>query len=50
MADDEVDWDSVHRANFESAAFWDINWISNALGLYESARKLEPDITKIWES
>jgi hypothetical protein len=50
MADKEVDWDSVHRTNFESAAFWDVHWISKARDLYETARKLEPDIIRVWES
>lgn len=50
MADEEVDWDSVHRTNFESAAFWDVHWISKARDLYETARKLEPDIILVWES
>ena len=45
-----IDWDRVHRSNFEAAAFRDINWISKARGLYESARKLEPEVVRLWES
>lgn len=50
MADDEVDWDRVHRRNFASAAFWDVHWIRKARDLYETARSLEPHIAQVWES
>ncbi len=50
MTDDVPDWDRVHRTNFESTAFWDVHWVSNARDLYESAKRLESDIEKVWES
>jgi len=50
MTDPEVNWDAVHRSNFESAAFWDVNWIAKARSLYECARKLEPEVLRVWES
>jgi len=50
MADDDVDWDYVHRSNFEQAAFWDVNWIRKAKDLFESAKKLEPELIRVWES
>src|SRR2546426_2171185 len=50
MDDATVDWDSVHRSNFESAAFWDIHWIRKARDLYEAAKKLEPEVLRVWES
>lgn len=49
MNDTEVDWDYVHRCNFEMAAFWDINWIANARNLFESAKRLEPEVVRIWD-
>lgn len=50
MSNDEVDWDKVYRSNFESAAFWDINWIGKARNLFESAKRLESGVTRLWES
>ncbi|MEQ1663729.1 MAG: hypothetical protein ABL877_13635 [Thiobacillus sp.] len=50
MNDTEVDWDYVHRCNFEKAAFWDINWIANARNLFESAKRLEPEVVRIWDA
>jgi hypothetical protein len=50
MNDTEVDWDYVHRCNFEMAAFWDINWIANARNLFESAKRLEPEVVRIWDA
>jgi hypothetical protein len=48
--DDDVRWDAVHRSNFERSAFWDVNWISKARDLFESAKKLEPEVVRVWES
>ncbi len=50
MGDGQVDWDYVHRSNFESAAFWDINWIGKARNLFEAAKRLEPEVILVWES
>jgi len=50
MSSDKVDWDAVHKSNFESAAFWDVHWIAQARDLYESARKLEPALEAVWDS
>jgi hypothetical protein len=50
MPDAEIDLDEVYRSNFERAAFWDIQWIAKARSLYESARKLEPEVVGIWEN
>ncbi len=47
--DQRVDWNSVHRTNFESAAFSPNKWIQNAAGLFESAKLLEPKIQEVWE-
>ena len=38
MGDGQVDWDYVHQSNFESAAFWDINWIGKARNLLGAAK------------
>ena len=46
----DVDWDSVHRSNFEQAAFMHINWIRKARELFESAKVLEPAVARVWES
>lgn len=48
--EDQIDWDRVHRSNYESAAFWDIKWIDKARNLYECAKKLEPEVLRVWES
>ena len=50
MTDPDVNWDAVHRSNFESAAFWDVHWIAKARSLYECAKKLEPDVVAVWDS
>ena len=50
MSSDKVDWDAVHKSNFESAAFWEVHWIAKARDLYESARKLEPALEAVWDS
>ncbi len=50
MASYDVDWDSVYKSNFESAAFWDVHWIAKARDLFESARKLEPAMEAVWNS
>lgn len=50
MASTEVDWDSVYRSNYIRTAFWDVHWIAKARDLYESARKLEPAMEKVWDS
>ena len=49
MTDTAVDWDDVHCRNFEMAAFWDVNWIATARNLFESAKRLEPEVIRIWE-
>lgn len=50
MASSEVDWDSIHRSNYVATAFWEVHWIAKARDLYESARKLEPAMEKVWDS
>ena len=50
MISSNVDWDAVYKSNFESAAFWDVHWITKARDLYESARKLEPAMEIVWDS
>lgn len=50
MTTSDVDWDAVHKSNFESAAFWDVHWISKARDLYEAARLLEPAMEIVWNS
>lgn len=50
MSDAEIESDEVYRSNFERAAFWDIQWIAKARSLYESARKLEPEVVGMWEN
>ncbi len=44
-----VDWDSVHRSNFESAAFGPHKWINKAIDLFESAKLFEPKLLQLWE-
>ena len=50
MSDSSVDWDRVHRSNFEMAAFWNVNWIGKARSLLQCARLLEPEVVKVWDS
>lgn len=50
MASSEVDWDSVYRSNYLATAFSEVHWIAKARDLYESARKLEPAMEKVWDS
>lgn len=50
MASPEVDWDLVDRTNYESAVFLPAPWIKKARDLYESARKLEPAMERVWNS
>jgi hypothetical protein len=46
----DLKWDAVYRSVYESKAFWDIHWISKARDLYECARRIEPDVIRIWEN
>jgi hypothetical protein len=50
MMDDQVSWDAVYASNFESAALWDVSWMSKARDLWECARKLEPEVLRVLES
>ena len=50
MSDRRVDWDYVHRSNFENAAFSELQWIRKAKSLYEAAKKLEAEVVSIWEN
>ena len=45
----EVDWTHVHRSNFESAVFGATKWVQKAIDLFESAKRLEPEIIQVWE-
>lgn len=45
---DLVDWNVVHRSNFESAAFSSAKWIQKGIDLFESAKLLEPSIQELW--
>lgn len=45
---DSVDWNVVHRSNFESAAFSSAKWIQKGIDLFESAKLLEPRIRELW--
>ena len=42
-----VDWDSVHRSNYEAAAFNVSGWLSKARSLYVSAKALEPEVNRV---
>lgn len=46
----DLEWKSVYCSNFEMYAFRDFYWIQKARDLYESARKLEPEVVGIWQS
>ncbi|MBI4232722.1 hypothetical protein HY605_05830 [Candidatus Peregrinibacteria bacterium] len=46
----KVDWDAVHRSNFESKAFWDIYWVRSARSLIVSAKEIEPKVMELWEN
>lgn len=50
MSDPNVDWDYVHRCNFEMAAFSADNWIAKAQDLFETAKQLEPVVVRVWDS
>ena len=40
MADDNaINWDAVHRSNFEQAAFWDVHWLRKAKDLFQSGQE-----------
>ncbi|MDZ7759478.1 MAG: hypothetical protein U5L00_04380 [Desulfovermiculus sp.] len=43
-------WDSVHKTNYESKAFWDIHWIRKANDLLKSADLIEPEVLRLWNS
>lgn len=45
---DFIDWNVVHRSNFESAAFSSVKWIQKGIDLFESAKLLEPKIQELW--
>jgi len=45
----DVEWDKVHQSNFESAAFNHTSWISKAIDLLVTAKKLESDLLDVWE-
>lgn len=45
-----VDWDSVHKSNYESKAFWDIHWVRSARSLVASAKELESKVLELWEN
>ena len=45
-----VNWDSVHRTNYESKAFWDIHWIRKAKDLLKSADLIQPEVVRLWNS
>lgn len=46
---EQSDWDSVYRSNFESAAFGPNKWVQHAVDLFESAKLFEPKIQEVWE-
>lgn len=50
MNDDKVDWDDVYKRNYESTAFWDIQWIYCANALLISAREIEPKVCELWDN
>jgi hypothetical protein len=50
MVNQQVNWDDVHRQNYESRAFWDIHWIRMAKNLLLSAELIEPEVLRYWES
>ena len=45
-----VDWNLVHRRNYEMVAFSASHWLAKAQDLFESAKRLEPDVVRVWES
>jgi hypothetical protein len=45
-----TDWDSVHKCNYESKAFWDIYWVRSARSLIACAKELEPKVLELWEN
>jgi len=49
MTERKFDWDGFDSRRYESTAFDEKEWISTARALYESARKLEPDLIRVWE-
>lgn len=50
MTERKLDWDYVYRQNYESRVFCDIHWIGKAEDLMQSAKLLEPEVIRIWES
>lgn len=44
---DAIDWSTVHRSNFESAAFSSTKWTQKEVDLFESAKLLEPRIQEL---
>lgn len=50
MTDDKVDWDDVYKRNYESIAFWDIQWIYCAKALLTSASEIEPRVCELWDN
>jgi hypothetical protein len=43
-----INWDRVHRSNYESAAFSSSRWASKANDLLHSAKLLEPELSRHW--
>ena len=50
MSEKKVDWDRVYRQNYWSWAFSDIQWISKAKDLLQSAKLIEPKVLRLWEN
>ncbi len=45
----DPEWDHVFKSNYESACFWDINWLYVADDLLECATMLEPRVNEIFQ-
>ena len=50
MTTKKVNWDQVHFRNYELAAFHTTQWVWKARDLLFSAKKIEVEIIRLWES
>lgn len=45
-----IEWGEVYKRNYEAKAFWDVHWIRCAKDLIHSAKLIEPEVVRLWES
>jgi hypothetical protein len=46
----QINWDPLHKRNFENSAFSRDHWLRTARSLVASAKELEPQISDFWKN